>query len=125
MGIFRQVANTSAPWCDLPEEFGKWSSVYRQFRRWTVVGLWEQVMDTLNENGTTPDALQMVDSTMVRAHHQVAGAKRGLRRWVLAVQEVGPDQDTPQRQRSRLARENRKRAGPEIRLSKSRSRDGQ
>ncbi|MBL3553192.1 transposase [Rhodovulum sulfidophilum] len=30
---------TSAPWCDLPEEFGKRSSVYRQFRRWTVAGL--------------------------------------------------------------------------------------
>ena len=33
-GIF-WVARTGSPWRDLPEEFGKWSSVYRQFRRWT------------------------------------------------------------------------------------------
>ena len=33
-GIF-WIARTGAPWRDLPEEFGKWSSVYRQFRRWT------------------------------------------------------------------------------------------
>ncbi len=39
-GIFR-VARTGAPWRDLPEEFGKWSSVDRQFRRWTLAGLWE------------------------------------------------------------------------------------
>jgi transposase len=30
-GIF-WIARTGAPWQDLPEEFGKRSSVYRQFR---------------------------------------------------------------------------------------------
>ncbi len=37
-GIF-WIARTGSPWRDLPEEFGKWSSVYRQFRRCTQVGL--------------------------------------------------------------------------------------
>jgi transposase len=36
-GIF-WIARTGSPWRDLPEEFGKWSSVYRQFRRWTLGG---------------------------------------------------------------------------------------
>ena len=40
-GIF-WIARTGAPWGDLPEEFGKWGSVYRQFRRWTLAGLWEE-----------------------------------------------------------------------------------
>ncbi|WP_444870570.1 transposase [Rhodobacter capsulatus] len=35
----------------MPEEFGKWSSVYRQFRRWTLAGLWEDVLDGLNHAG--------------------------------------------------------------------------
>ena len=86
-GIF-WIAQTGSPWRDLPEEFGKWSSVYRQFRRWTLAGLWEQIMDTLNESGLGPDALQMIDSTVFRAHHQAAGAKGGLRDRVLAVREV-------------------------------------
>ena len=38
-GIF-WIARTGSPWRDLPEEFGKWSLVYRQFRRWTLAGLW-------------------------------------------------------------------------------------
>ena len=43
-GIF-WIARTGSPWRDLPEEFGKWSSVYRQFRRWTLAGLWELVLE--------------------------------------------------------------------------------
>ena len=61
-GIF-WIARTGAPWRDLPEEFGKWSSIYRQFLRWTLAGLWEIMLDALNESGAVPDALQMVDST--------------------------------------------------------------
>ena len=86
-GIF-WIARTGAPWRDLPEEFGKWSSVYRQFRRWTLAGLWKEIMEALNHSGAAPDALQMIDSTVIRAHHQAAGAKGGLRDRVLAVQEV-------------------------------------
>ena len=86
-GVF-WIARTGAPWRDLPEEFGKWSSVYRQFRRWTLAGLWEEIMDALNQSWAVPDALQMIDSTVIRAHHQAAGAKGGLRNRVLAVREV-------------------------------------
>ena len=90
-GIF-WIARTGTPWWDLPEEFGKWSSVYRQFRRWTLAGLWEGILEALNESGVVPAALQMIDSTVVRAHHQAAGAKGGLRDRVLAVREVASRQ---------------------------------
>ncbi len=69
------VARTGSPWRDLPEEFGKWSSVYRQFRRWTLAGLWELILEALNDSGAMPDQVQMVDSTVIRAHHLAAGAK--------------------------------------------------
>ena len=49
--------------------------VQRQFRGWTLAELWEEIMDALNESGLVPAALQMIDSTVVRAHHQAAGAK--------------------------------------------------
>lgn len=86
-GIF-WIARTGSPWRDLPEEFGKWSSVYRQFRRWTLAGLWETILEALNESRIVPDALQMIDSTVVRAHHQAAGAKGGLRDRVSAARAV-------------------------------------
>ncbi len=56
-GVF-WIARTGASWRDLSEEFGKWSSVYRQFRRWTLAGLWEQILEALNQSGAVPDAFQ-------------------------------------------------------------------
>lgn len=48
-------------------------------------GLWEDIMDALNQSGVAQDALQMVDSTVIRTHHQAAGASGGLCGRVLAV----------------------------------------
>ena len=39
----------------MPEEFSKWSTVYRQFRRCTLAGLWELVLDALSDIGVAPD----------------------------------------------------------------------
>jgi transposase len=47
-GVF-WIARTGAQRRDLPDFFGKWSSVYRQFRRWTLTGLWEFLLETLND----------------------------------------------------------------------------
>ena len=82
------IARTGSPWRDLPEEFGKWSSVYRQFRRWTLAGLWDMILEALNESGAMPDQVQRIDSTVIRAHHLAAGAKGGLKKRVLAAQKV-------------------------------------
>ncbi len=90
-GIF-WITRTGAQWRDLPEEFGKWSSVYRQFRRWTLAGLWDLILEALNESEAVPDSVQMIDSTIIRAHHQAAGAKGGLKKRVLAVQKVASRQ---------------------------------
>ena len=47
-GVF-WIARTGVPWRDLHEHFGKWSSVYRQFRRWTLAGMWDVILEALNE----------------------------------------------------------------------------
>ena len=49
-GIF-WIARTGVAWRDLHEYFGKWSSVYRQFRRWTLSGLWELELEAFNDSG--------------------------------------------------------------------------
>ena len=45
-GIF-WVACSGSPWRSLPKEFGNWGSVYRQFLRWTRSGLWEAILEAL------------------------------------------------------------------------------
>ena len=86
-GVF-WIARTGSPWRDLPENFGSWSSVCRQFRRWTLAGVWELILEALNDAEGSPDTLQMIDSTISRAHHCAAGARGGFKTRVLAVREV-------------------------------------
>ncbi|MEO1494629.1 MAG: IS5 family transposase [Pseudomonadota bacterium] len=78
-GIF-WIARTGAQWRDLPDHFGKWGSVYRQFRRWTISGIWELLLVALNDTEDVPNSVQMIDSTIVRAHHCAAGGKGGTQK---------------------------------------------
>ena len=86
-GIF-WIARTGAPWRDLPDYFGKWSSGYRQFRRWSLSGLWDTMLEALNAGGTDHQSVQMVDSTVIRTHQHGAGGKGGLKNKILAVRAV-------------------------------------
>ena len=40
------IARTGAQWRDLHDYFGKWQTVYRQFRRWTLAGVWQVLLWT-------------------------------------------------------------------------------
>ncbi len=74
-GVF-WIARTGSPWRDLDDHFGKWSSVYRQFTRWTLSGVWDVLLTALSDSGEGQDSVQMIDSTIVRAHQHAAGAKK-------------------------------------------------
>lgn len=76
-GIF-WICRTGAPWRDLPEAFGNWNSVWRQFHRWCLSGVWDVLLQALADGGGELDMLQMIDSTIVRAHRCAAGEKGGL-----------------------------------------------
>ena len=86
-GVF-WIARTGAPWRDLPDHFGNWNSVYQQFRRWSVSGLWDTMLEALNATGAADSSVQMIDSTIVRAHQHAAGAKGGLRLKISGAREV-------------------------------------
>ena len=57
------ICRTGAPWRDLPEAFGNWNSIWRQFRRWCEAGVWDVLLQGLADGGDELDALQMIDST--------------------------------------------------------------
>ena len=60
---------------DLPEGFGNWNSIFRQFRRWADSGVWDVILEGLAGSGVSDAALQMIDATIIRAHHCAAGGR--------------------------------------------------
>ena len=72
------MARTDAPWRDMPERFGRWKTVWRRFARWRDAGVFEALFVALATSGAGNAALQMIDSTIVRAHQHSAGAKGGV-----------------------------------------------
>jgi transposase len=69
------TARAGVPWRDLRKAFGKWSPVYRQFRRWTLVGNCDVILEALNDSGRGQDSVQMIDGTIVSSHQHAAGQK--------------------------------------------------
>ncbi len=57
-------------------------------RRWALAGLWEHLLEAQNETERVGESVQMINSTILRAHHCAAGAKGGLRVRILGAQEV-------------------------------------
>lgn len=81
-GIF-YVLRTGAPWRDLPERYGPYTTVYNRFNRWSKRGIWLKVFEELAQR--SPQSLQLIDSSIVRAHQHAAGGKKGARITPLAV----------------------------------------
>jgi transposase len=74
------LARTGAQWRHLPDDYGKWNSVFRRYRRWVEVGVFDAMLESLAELVERDPCADMIDSTVVRAHHCAAGLKRGLKK---------------------------------------------
>ena len=74
------IARTGSQWRHLPDEYGKWNSVFRRYRRWVTTGVFEAMLETLGEMVARDATADMIDSTVVRAHHCAVGIKKGLRK---------------------------------------------
>ena len=70
-------------WRALPAAFGNWNSIWKRFWRLSQAGVFEAFFDALAATSRTAHLVQMLDSTIVRAHVSAAGAKGGsrIRRW--------------------------------------------
>jgi transposase len=73
-GIFF-VLRSGTPWRDLPDRYGPYTTVYNRFNRWAKRGVWLGVFEALAAR--SPTSMQLIDSTIVRAHQHAAGGKKG------------------------------------------------
>ena len=64
-GIF-WILRSGAPWRDLPENFGPYTTCYNRFVRWRMAGIWDSIMEALAE--THDGSVQMIDTSIVRVH---------------------------------------------------------
>jgi transposase len=75
-GIF-YVLRTGSPWRDLPERYGPYTTVYNRYNRWAKAGVWLRMFEALAAR--SPQSMQLIDSSIIRAHQHAAGAKKGVR----------------------------------------------
>ncbi len=75
-GIFF-VLRTGTPWRDLPERYGPYTTAYNRFNRWAKAGVWLRIFEALARR--SPHSLQLIDSSIIRAHQHAAGGKKGVR----------------------------------------------
>lgn len=84
------ILRTGAPWRDLPEEFGKWHTVWDLFDKWNASGLWDEILHRLRgaqvDVGEIDRDLWCIDGSIVRAARCAAGgAKKGIPRNLLTT----------------------------------------
>lgn len=74
------IKRSGSPWRDLPERYGNWKTVSSRFYRWQQQGIWAELLARVQERadsaGEVDWEVQMIDSTVIRAHQSAAGAKK-------------------------------------------------
>ena len=72
------ISRSGAPWRDMPERYGNYSTVYGWYAKWQESGLIAKILEDL---GTDADLQDMsLDSTCSKVHQHAAGAKKGVQR---------------------------------------------
>lgn len=78
------ILRTGAPWRDLPERYGKWTTLYSRFQRWCKVGVWDRILGEVqalaDQQGDLDWEIHFVDGTIVRAHQHATGAKKAAQK---------------------------------------------
>ena len=75
------------PWRDLPGRYRPYMTAYNRFNRLSRRGIWKKIFDKLASK--SHGGPYLIDSTIVKAHGAVSGAKRGERNQAIGVSRGG------------------------------------
>ncbi|HYQ91681.1 MAG TPA: transposase [Candidatus Competibacteraceae bacterium] len=70
------VLRTGTPWRELPTAYGRWHTIYRRWQRWIDGGVWWHLLRLLKRLKGVELKSGFLDSTVIRAHQQAAGAAK-------------------------------------------------
>src|ERR1051325_2330800 len=102
-GIF-WVLRTGAPWRDLPERYGPYTTAYNRFNRWRKAGVWDRLL------GAVPQApggqVQMIDRSSVRVHQHASGVKKRVEIAVWGAVAVGSPRKSTRASTAKVGRSN-------------------
>ena len=68
-GIF-WVLRSGAPWRDLPDLYGPYTTCFNRFVRWRRAGVWDRLMEALSAAHNA--VVQMIDTSVMRVHQHGA-----------------------------------------------------
>lgn len=84
MDAIRYVVDGGIKWRAMPADFPPWSTVYKNFAKWSHAGAWQEIQDELRtmirtRMGRCPNPVTaVIDSQSVKAAETVGSATRGF-----------------------------------------------
>ena len=77
------IARTGVGWRHLPEEYGKWYSVWKRFRRWCNNGIFDNIRQNISNkirNSNSGEEILSIDSSCVKVHQDATRYIKKLQR---------------------------------------------
>ncbi len=65
-----------AKWRSISAELGPWWRAAQLFIHWAKLGVWERLLDLVQDQQGVALGMTFLDGTNIRAHHKAAGAKK-------------------------------------------------
>ena len=96
------ILRTGTPWRDLPERYGRYTTVYNRFNRWRKARIWDRLMGAIVKAHDGRE--QMIDSSIVRVHQHASGVKKRVEIVVWAEAEAGSPRRSTRASTAKAAR---------------------